>query len=295
MTAPLVSSSPFRLARRWRGLLHPLVAGVITASAVLAGALSAAAPARAQAFNLAQIVQAELRPGWRTDQGTHMAALHLRLAEGWKTYWRIPGEAGIPPRMDWSRSQNVASVVTHWPRPVVFAQNGFRSIGYDRELVLPLEFSPTNPARPMALQAQITIGVCRDTCIPVDLSLSLPLRDAGAPDALIAAALERRARAASGAGLGQPVCRLTPTERGAELVVRAPLPRLPGAEHMVMELPGTDYWFSDSETWREGDTLVARAQVRAPGRGPISIERGSLGLTILSNDHMLTHRGCIGG
>lgn len=291
---PLLSSSPFRIARRWRGFLPNVMGGALAASVLLAGVLTSGT-ARAQAINLGQIVQAELRPGWRTEQGTHMAALHLRLAEGWKTYWRVPGEAGIPPRLDWSRSQNVGAVITHWPRPIVFDQNGFRSIGYDRELVLPLEFSPANPARPMALQAQILIGVCRETCIPVDLSLSLALRDAGGPDALIAAALERRARSASSAGLGQPTCQITPNERGAELLVRAPLPRLAREEHMVLELPGSGYWVSDSETRREGEMLVARAQLRDPSRGPISLERSALNLTILTPDHMLTHRGCTGG
>ena len=45
---------------------------------------------------------AEIRPGWQTGAGTRMVALHLRLAPEWKTYWRSPGEAGIPPEFDWS-------------------------------------------------------------------------------------------------------------------------------------------------------------------------------------------------
>jgi len=258
-------------------------------------ALFSAPAAQAQGLGTAQIVQAELRPGWRTEQGTHMAALHLRLADGWKTYWRIPGEAGIAPQLDWSRSQNLASVVTHWPRPIVFDQNGFRSIGYDGELVLPLEFTPRDAGRPMALMANITIGVCADTCVPVDLTLSIALRDAGAHDPLIAQALTRRAEPGTGAGLTRATCRVEPGERGVELVLRATLPRLGAREHLVMELPGTDYWISDSETWRDGGELVGRARVRAPSRGAVSIERGAVAFTILSDERMVTHRGCTGG
>lgn len=255
----------------------------------------APAPARAQAMNAAQLVQAELRPGWRTERGTHMAALHLRLAEGWKTYWRIPGDAGIAPRLDWSRSQNVASVTAHWPRPIVFDQNGFRSIGYEHELVLPLEFTPQQEGRPMALMAQVSIGICRDTCVPVDLSLTLPLRDAGGHDPLIAAALARRPEAGAGAGLTRATCRVEPGERGVELTLRAALPRLGAQEHMVMELPGTGYWVSDARTWREGGDLVARARVRAPQQDTVSIQRGTVSFTILGDDRMVQHQGCTGG
>jgi len=251
--------------------------------------------AQAQGLNTAQIVQAELRPGWRTENGTHMAALHLRLADGWKTYWRIPGEAGIAPQLDWSRSQNVQSVTAHWPRPIVFDQNGYRSIGYAGELVLPLEFTPQRDGRPMALMADVTIGVCRETCVPVDLSLSLPLRDAGAHDPLIAAALSTRAEAGSRAGLTQATCRVEPGARGVELTLRAALPRMGANEHMVMELPGTGYWVSDGRTWREGNELVGQARVRAPQQGTVSIQRGSVAFTVLSEDRMVVHQGCTGG
>jgi DsbC/DsbD-like thiol-disulfide interchange protein len=112
-----------------------------------------AAPAAAQALP-PQIVHAELRPGWQTEDGTHLAALHLRLAEGWKTYWRVPGDAGIVPQFDWSRSQNTASVRARWPRPMIFSQNGYRSIGYEGELVLPLEVVPQQAGKPVALQGR---------------------------------------------------------------------------------------------------------------------------------------------
>lgn len=277
-------------------LLPAVLRGLALGLALLPVA-PAAIPSQAKAQGLSpmQLVQAELRPGWRTGHGTHMAALHLRLADGWKTYWRIPGEAGIAPQLDWSQSQNVASVTAHWPRPIVFDQNGFRSIGYDGELVLPLEFTPQRAGRPMALMAQVTIGICRETCVPVDLTLTLPLRDAGAHDPLIAAALAQRSEAGTGAGLTQATCRVEPGARGVELTLRATLPRLGAQEHMVMELPGTGYWVSDGQTWREGDELVGRARVRAPQQGTVSIQRGSVAFTILSEDRMVTHQGCTGG
>ncbi len=242
------------------------------------------------------VISAEILPGWRTENGTRMAALHLRLAEGWKTYWRVPGDAGIAPRIDWAGSQNVAGVVAHWPRPVVFDQNGFRSIGYVGELVLPLEVTPLQAGRPMALTAQLSIGVCHDTCVPVDMSLSTALRGDGAPDTMIAAALRQGSRTASGNGLSRATCRVEPTERGVELTLRATLPRQGTNEFMVMELPGTDYWISDNRTWREGGELVARARVHPSRRGaPVSIDRSALAFTVLTDDLALAHQGCVGG
>jgi DsbC/DsbD-like thiol-disulfide interchange protein len=260
--------------------------------AAFALGLCTALPAYAQGLFGQRLVEAELRPGWRTAEGTVMAALHLELAEGWKTYWRVPGEAGIAPQMDWSRSQNVAGVTAHWPLPVVFDQGGFRSIGYGGELVLPLEFRPQRPGRPMAVQAQITIGVCQDICVPVDLSLSIALRGDGAHDPLIAAALAQVARPARAAGLTASRCTLTPTDRGMELTLRATLPRSGGAEHVVIELPGTGYWVNDAETWREGGDLVARTLVRDPARGPVVIDRSSVVFTVIGERQMLSARGC---
>ncbi|MEG4641374.1 protein-disulfide reductase DsbD domain-containing protein, partial [Paracoccus sp. APAP_BH8] len=45
-----------------------------------------------------------------TAEGHRMTALHLRLEPGWKTYWRSPGDAGVPPRFDWAASRNLAEV-----------------------------------------------------------------------------------------------------------------------------------------------------------------------------------------
>lgn len=265
---------------------------------ILAAALALTAalvtPALAQGVFPSRLVQAELLPGWRTAQGTHMAALHLRLADGWKTYWRIPGEAGIPPQMDWSRSQNLAAVQPHWPRPIVFDQDGFRSIGYARSLVLPLELTPRRAGRPIALMGEITIGLCRETCVPVDLSVSLALRGEGAPDPVIAAALAQGATPASAAGLTRATCSLRPTERGAELTLRLTLPPSGAGEHVVVEMPGSGYWISDGRTRREGDALTARFRVRDPQGGPVVMDRVSLQATVLSDRAMLTHQGCAG-
>ncbi|MCB1397455.1 MAG: hypothetical protein H6898_14685 [Rhodobacter sp.] len=285
MTNPLLSLT--EAARR-------AVSAFLFALAPLA-ALTPAAPAQAQSVFGNGVVQAEILPGWQAPDGTRTAALVLHMAPGWHTYWRIPGEAGIAPRLDWSRSQNVASVTPVWPRPQIFRQNGLLSIGYEDELILPLQITADRPGRAMALVGALTIGVCRDTCVPVDLTVQAALRGEGAADPRIAGALGEQAVPAERAGLTRATCRLEPGRRGADLTLRATLPRTGRDEHIVMELPGTGYWVSDSRTWREGDDLVAQARVRAPQQGAVSIDRSGLAFTVLSEGRMVAARGCTGG
>lgn len=242
------------------------------------------------------VIEAQILPGWSTDRGTRIAALHLVLSPGWHTYWRNPGEAGIAPRFDWGQSQNVASVVPIWPRPQIFDQNGYRSYGYADELILPVEITPADPARPMALIGELAIGVCSETCVPADVSVSGVLRGAGGPDARISGALDTSAQPGARGGLTQTTCRLEPVQRGAELTLRATLPRQGAGESIVVELPGSAYRVTDTETWREGNELVARAHLRAPRRAEaVGIDRASIAFTVLSEGRMLWSQGCIGG
>ena len=127
------------------------------ATATLLPALAAhAAPTRPQ-----DVVQAEVLPGWRQADGSHVAALRLTLADQWKTYWRAPGDAGIPPSFDWSGSENLTDVTLHWPAPHVFELNGMRTVGYTRELILPLEIRARNADQPISLRSHVMLGVCR--------------------------------------------------------------------------------------------------------------------------------------
>jgi len=276
----------------------PLARPARLAGAALFLALATAVvstPAQAQRLVLSDIVQAEILPGWQAADGSRMAALHLTLADGWHTYWRIPGEAGIAPRFDWSRSQNIRSIEPLWPAPEVYDQNGLRSIVYQDELILPLRIQPQNSGRPMALMGEIQIGVCSDTCVPADLQVTAALRGVGAFDPRITDSLSQGAQPASGAGLQRTTCRLVPGDGGADLTLRATLPRVGAEEVIIMELPGSGYWVSNSRTWREGGDLVAQARVRDPDRGSVGINRSTLAFSILSEGRLVQSTGCVGG
>lgn len=120
--------------------------------------------------------------------GNWRAGLDITLAAGWKTYWRMPGDAGVPPQFDWSRSRNVKSVTVLWPAPTRFTDKGGETVGYKDRVVFPLDVVAKDPARPIDLALDAFLGVCEVICIPVKLDLSL-LQSAASPEeaSLIAA------------------------------------------------------------------------------------------------------------
>src|SRR5262245_24638064 len=79
----------------------------------------------------------------------HRAGVEIRLAPGWKTYWRYPGDSGVPPRFDFTSSRNVKSVTVRWPAPQRLTDESGTSIGYKHDIVFPLEVVPQDAAKPV--------------------------------------------------------------------------------------------------------------------------------------------------
>jgi len=96
----------------------------------------------------------------------YVGGLEIELDHGWKTYWRLPGDAGIPPQFDWSKSKNLKSVEVLWPAPHRFIDKGGETIGYKDRVVFPLRIVPENPDQPVELNLSLFFGVCQDICIP---------------------------------------------------------------------------------------------------------------------------------
>jgi DsbC/DsbD-like thiol-disulfide interchange protein len=238
------------------------------------------------------VLQGTLRPGWQTESGAHMAALDLTLAPGWKTYWRSPGDAGIPPSFDWSGSQNVKSVRLHWPAPSVFESNGLQTIGYHDRLLLPIEVMAVDPALPVKLAISVDLGVCDEICIPASLALGADLSPPGAPDHEISQALAQQATSASEAGVTQVSCAVDPIADGLRLTARLRLPD-PGAPEVVaFETADPSVWVAASVTQREGGDLVTMTELVPPDGAPFMLDRSGVVITILSQGQAVEVRGC---
>lgn len=108
------------------------------------------------------------------DAGTPMlAGVEMKLAPGWHTYWRKPGDSGLAPRFDWSASENAAAVEMRWPAPRRFDAPGDTTFGYEGEVVWPVLVRAADPARPVTLRLTMSYGVCRDICVPGEAHLTL--------------------------------------------------------------------------------------------------------------------------
>lgn len=255
-------------------------------------ALSSAGVAVANPY--ADNVSVRLLPGWQQADGTHVAALELRLADGWKTYWRTPGDAGVPPIFSWGESQNVASVDVIWPQPEVFYQNGMRSIGYSHHVILPLRVQPKSGGA-VHLDGELQFGICSDICVPMSVSFDqLALPDAGRPVPSIAAALANRPYSQRDAGVGRVTCDVTP--KGKRTMVRAEIemPTAGGEEIVVVETSDPSIWVSEAETRRENGRLVAEAELIAMQGGAVMFDRSAVRLTVLGQGRSVDIKGCTG-
>ncbi|ABG32912.1 hypothetical protein CEP88_06660 [Roseobacter denitrificans] len=241
-------------------------------------------------------ITAEVLPGWVQSDGSRMAALRLTLAPGWKTYWRAPGDAGIPPRFDWSYSRNLEAVGISWPTPKVFDQNGMRSVGYDNTLVIPLRIEPKHNNQPVSLNARMELGICSDICIPHELELSGEIPgDTPNPTPAIAAALAQQPYSASEAGVRATECSISPTSDGLQIEARVTMPSAGDPEYIVIEPGPGDIWVSEAKTKRRGGTIVATSDMVNVNGGPIALDRSAIRITVLGSKYAVDIRGCAGG
>jgi len=128
----------------------------------------------------------------RLIAGKGVAGVELQLPEGWKTYWRNPGDAGgVPPSFDWSQSQNLANAQVLYPAPKRFTDRAGDTVGYKGTVVFPVRLTPKDPTKPIDLRLTLDYGVCKEICIPGEAALTLDVdaEQAGDVPAELAAAL----------------------------------------------------------------------------------------------------------
>jgi DsbC/DsbD-like thiol-disulfide interchange protein len=102
------------------------------------------------------------------------AGIEVRLKPGWHTYWRYPGDAGVPPRFDFAGSQNVKAVAVRWPAPQPIPEEGLTAIGYTGDVLLPLAIVPQDRAKPVTLRLKLDYAVCEKLCVPAEAEARVP-------------------------------------------------------------------------------------------------------------------------
>ncbi len=200
---------------------------VLAAWALLLLALPAAAGGVATAWQHGHGSSTRLLIGSRPEiDGTIrlIAGVEIKLADGWKTYWKQPGDAGgIPPSFDWTGSVNLADARVLFPAPYRFGDQTGQSIGYKKSAVFPIELTLTDPSRPVRLKLALAYGICREICVPAEATFEAEVMPGSVtilqPE--LAAALARVPRA--GGGDKQPG---EPALVSASAVLDGPAPKL---------------------------------------------------------------------
>lgn len=231
------------------------------------------------------LVQIDVVDGWAQADGHRFAGLRIRVAEGWKTYWRAPGDAGVPPHFDWSGSQNLASVTIHWPRPHVFDSFGQKTLGYKGEVVLPIELVPVDPSLPIQVSGQADLGVCRDICVAVQEQVTEVATDGSA-------AIRASLQAAPEPAVQSAVCRVEPISDGLRLTATLLVPQHGAQEVTVVELPSNDIWISAPIMDRQGGALTVEADLVPPSAQPFDLDTSTVKITVLGEDAATETLGC---
>ena len=195
--------------------------------------------------------------------GVRMAGLEINLQPDFKTYWRTPGDSGLPPVFDWARSKNIRQVDVLWPVPQRFDDQAGSSIGYEGKTILPLAVRLTDPSQEAVLALNLSYGVCKSICIPVksEATLRLPPGGRSLPGAAIIqkamAAVPISAKLDSGAVPGIVAAKLI--KDGVKWALEAETMVPEGGKIIDLFVEGPDSWLFGASV------PIATGKAQAPG------------------------------
>jgi DsbC/DsbD-like thiol-disulfide interchange protein len=172
-----------------------------------------------------------------------VAGVQLRMDPGWKTYWRNPGDSGVPPSFDFKGSKNLKQAELLYPAPHRIADANGTAIGYDDEVIFPVKITPEHEGEPVELKLAFAYGLCKNLCIPNEVNLELVLApDGGKGDAMLlesALALTPK-EAAPG---------LLPAVENVTADLDAPKPKITIDAVFPQNARGTDLFINGEETY----------------------------------------------
>lgn len=145
--------------------------GLAAMSGASAGAEGIHAPWVEGYQNKARVLAGRVEP---TPDGKIYLGVEIQMPPGWKTYWRMPGDAGgVPPEFDWSQSDNLKSANVLYPAPRRLTDKSGSVIGYQDGVVFPIELTAKDATKPVDIKLTTTYGVCKELCIPAEATLQI--------------------------------------------------------------------------------------------------------------------------
>lgn len=216
-----------------------------------------------------------------------LGGVAFQLQPGWKTYWRTPGDSGVPPRFDFSKSDNVEAVTILWPAPKKFDDGaGGVSLGYHDQVVLPLRIVAKTIDKPVILRAAINYAVCEKLCIPVEANAELTFNSvASTEDSALFAALDTVPKPAN-VGDPNPLTILDVRREGKDQVlvdVASPNDR---PVNLFVEGPTPDWGLPVPKLVAHSPPGIKRFAFQLDGVPPgVNPDGAALKLTLVGGDH----------
>jgi DsbC/DsbD-like thiol-disulfide interchange protein len=177
----------------------------------------------------------------KSDAESLRAGIEIKLKAGWHTYWRYPGDSGVPPRFSFSGSDNVATVKVLYPVPQAITDEAGTTIGYKGGVIFPLRVFPRQKGKPVTLRLKLEYAVCEKLCVPVEARTVLTLPgEAGANDTALAAAEARVPTSVTAAEAGLKAQRASDDKRKPLVFVDLAAPTGQPVE-LFVEGPSTEW------------------------------------------------------
>jgi DsbC/DsbD-like thiol-disulfide interchange protein len=215
-----------------------------------------------------------------------LGGIAFQLQPGWKTYWRTPGDSGVPPRFDFSKSDNIEAVTVLWPAPTKFDDGaGGHSLGYHDTIVLPLRIVAKSTDKPVTLRADINYAVCEKLCIPVETNAELAFTNvASTEDSALLAALDTVPKPANVGDPNPLTIRDVKREGKSSVLVDVVSPD-DRAPNLFVEGPTPDWGLPVPKLLEHGPPGVKRFTFELDGVPPgVSPEGAALKLTLVGGD-----------
>jgi DsbC/DsbD-like thiol-disulfide interchange protein len=216
-----------------------------------------------------------------------LGGVAFQLQPGWKTYWRTPGDSGVPPRFDFSKSDNVEAVTVLWPAPKKFDDGaGGVSLGYHDQIVLPLRIVAKNVDKPVTLRAEINYAVCEKLCIPVEANAELAFNSvASTEDSALFAALDTVPKPANVGDPNPLTIRDVKREGKDEVLVDVVTPD-DRVVSLFVEGPTPDWGLPVPKLVEQSPPGVKRFLFKLDGVPPgVNPDGAALKLTLVGGDH----------
>ncbi len=188
--------------------------------------------------------------------------LEIAMEEGWHTYWRVPGDAGIPPQLDFSSSSNLANVTVSYPFPERYHDGSALSLVYWGHVTLPLTVEPIDPDLPVTLAVNARFGVCDVICIPAKATMSVTLAPHSGDDPRARVAIEQAQRKLPGSPQAGRFDVESATLKDGNLEIAV---RIPDADFIDLFAEGPQDWFLGQPQLVSHDGAIARYRLPLDG------------------------------